>query len=43
MERKTEQCFGLARNLCDGLYVSASYGPTIQRLTVWTSIHNVTN
>ena len=43
IERKTvEQCLGLARNLC-GLYVSAFYGPTIQRLTVWTSIHNVTN
>jgi hypothetical protein len=44
MERKTgEQCLGLDRNLCEGFYLSASYGPTIQRLRVWACIDNVTN
>jgi hypothetical protein len=44
MERKTgEQCLGLARNLCEGLYLSASNGPTVHRLTVWTCISEVTN
>ena len=44
MEKKTgEQYLGLARNLCDGLHLSASEDPTIQRLMVWTCINKETN